>query len=207
LALLISITAAYTEMAGRWVTPGRAIVPLLLIIILQLPALLNPFALDSSNEMDRYRIMPICLGRIIGGKHMASLLLIALSSLPLFLAVVLHQSWIGIARTFTLTGLVMVGGLLAPMLFMRTIAAQRIRMEFWKISGEGMSLDLFLLASIIAVSPVLLSELIQFQFRSTAIGVATSVGMVIGLSLLYARWLGRLSDLEDSRGRDADSLP
>lgn len=207
ISFLVGVAVACTEIAGRWITPGKAVISLLLIAMLQLPPLLNPFALDSESEIDRYRIMPKAQGNIVAGKHLANVLLLALCFMPLLFVIALHQSWIDTVRTLTEAALVELGGLFAAMLFMGTALARQIRMEFWKTSGESMSPALFLLASASTASVVLIPWLIHFEFRSSAVSLGTSVGTALVLLLIYSKWLRHLSGLERLKAWSGRSRP
>ena len=204
LAFLVAAAAGWTEMSAAWMTPGKAMIPLLLISFLQLPSILNPFALNSESEMERYKLLPIRAGAIICRKHLASVLVLLLTAFPLLFACAWRQPWPDSLRTFIEFGLVVSGLLLSAMLLMRTSSARMIRAEFWKLSGDGMSPVLFISAGIVAAAPVCVWWLIQSRLRQALLGAGVSIALIAAILTLYAQWLNRHIWLQERQNRLED---
>jgi hypothetical protein len=149
----IAVVAGFSQAYAAWMSPAKAAVPLLLIAAVQLPAVLNPFALNGAGERDRYRILPLPFGRILAVKHGAALLVLVGSQTPLLLALLWRQSGRDAAESAALTALIAAGYLLAGAVLSRLRATAGIQAHFGAFSGEGLSLDLYAVAVAIAAAP------------------------------------------------------
>jgi hypothetical protein len=147
IALIVSIAAALSECFGRWLTPGKATVPFLLLALLQMPAMLNPFGLDGARQIDRYRLFPVRYRELLEQKHLALTTLFVASALPLIAAIAWKSSFADSCSAALRLALVMASWLLTGLLLMHTQAAREIRMAMGSISGSDMSLLLALISA------------------------------------------------------------
>lgn len=155
LALAVSIAAGLTEHLGTWMTPAKATVPILLLAFLQLPAVLNPFGLESSAELDRYRLLPVPFWKLLLNKHIALALLLSLSAAPIAAALVYRMPWADSCMTALQFFLVLLSWLATGSLLMGTRAARQILMAYGTVSGNGMSMLLAATAAcLVAAVPV-----------------------------------------------------
>jgi hypothetical protein len=136
-------------------TPAKATVPILLLAFLQLPAVLNPFGLESSAELDRYRLLPVPFWKLLLNKHIALALLFSLSAAPIAAALVYRMPWADSCMTALQFFLVLLSWLATGSLLMGTRVARQILMAYGTVSGNGMSMLLAATAAcLVAAVPV-----------------------------------------------------
>ena len=186
-AFLIAIAAGYTEVIASWMTPAKATLPLLLIVVIQLPSVLNPFGLDSSSEMVRYRFIPVAFARILANKHAAIATFIFLSASPLLGTLLFRMPWRQSLFAISQFALILTSFLLTGLVLMRTQSAQNIKMRFGGLAGDGLTLELFAVA-VTMCSFLPLAVLFVARDSSAVLRAATSVGVLVGLGMLYF-WL------------------
>jgi hypothetical protein len=189
MALLLAIAAGYTEVVGSWMTPAKATLPLLLISIVQLPAVLNPFALDSDSERDRYRLMPVAFASVVARKHAAVAALFLLSALPLMAALLFRISWRESFLAVAQLGLILESFLLSGLVLMDTPSARSIRMHFGGMAGDGLTIGTLAVAvTINAFFPIP----VAFALRRNGFGpkAAIEFGALLAVGLYYL-WLLR----------------
>jgi hypothetical protein len=188
LALLIAVAAGYTETIAAWMTPAKATLPLLLLSVIQLPSVLNPFALNTRSEIDRYRLMPFSFARILANKHASSAALFLLSALPLVGALLFRLTWRQSIFTIAQLALILVSFLLTGLVLMHTLSAQNIKMRVGGLAGEGLTLGLF---SVAAIMNAFFPLAVLFCTRGSWLVLqAAAFGAPIVLGLFYA-WLLR----------------
>jgi hypothetical protein len=186
-ALLVALAAAYTELLTPWMTPSKALVPLQLIALLQLPAVLHPFALDSPAEQDRYRSLPIRFARIVANKHQALAALFLLSVSPLLAALFWQLPWLQSIAVGSEAALVLISLLLTGLILMRLPSARKIQMRIGGFAGQGLTLDLFFQAAVLsALFP--LAVLFLAQGRSPLLHALLPLGFCLISTRLYL-WL------------------
>jgi len=186
-AFLIAIAAGYTEIIASWMTPAKATLPLLLVVIIQLPSVLNPFGLDSSSEMVRYRFIPVAFARILANKHAAIATLLFLSASPLLGALVFRLPWQESLFAISQFALILSNFLLTGLVLMRTQSAQNIKMRFGGLAGDGLTLGLFAIA-VTMCSFLQLALLFVARDSSAVLRAETSVGALVVLCIFYF-WL------------------
>jgi hypothetical protein len=190
--LLLSGVAGYSEFAYCWITPPRLLAALLLIAAVQSSAVLNPFALDTLQERERYRLFPISYRRIIFYKHVALVLIFAVASIPLAAAVAYRTSLVQWFAVIMASLMIMLGWCCSGLLLMHTPSALRVRMAFGTLSGEGMSIALALgCAVLMGMAPVLVS-LVSLRYPHLKTAALSSA--VVLLAALYGTRLRSLSD-------------
>jgi hypothetical protein len=189
-ALLFALAAAYTEVLTPWMTPAKALVPLLLIALLQLPAALHPFALDSPAEQDRYRSLPVSFTRILANKHQALALLYLFSVSPLLAALFWQLPWMQSITVAAEAVLVLICLLLAGLILMRMPSARGIQMRMGGFSGQGLTLELFFQAAVLS-SLLPLTVLFLTQGRSPLLHAALPLGLCLVSGKVYFWLLSR----------------
>jgi hypothetical protein len=189
-ALLFALAAAYTELLAPWMTPAKTLVPLLLIGLLQLPAALHPFALDSPAEQDRYRSLPISFARIVANKHQALAMLFLLNVSPFLAALFWQLPWLQSVAVSAEAALVLIGLLLSGLILMHMPSARRIQMRIGGFAGQGLTLELFFQAAVLsALLP--LAVLFLAQGRSPLLHAAIPLGFCLVSANLYLWLLSR----------------
>jgi hypothetical protein len=188
-ALLIALAAGYTEQAAQWMTPIKATIPLLIISVVQLSAVLNPFALDTQTERDRYRSLPLSFARILANKHAALAAIFLISESPLVAALLWQLPWLEGSAVLAELAVILVSYLLTGLVLMRTPSAGNIRIRMGGFSGQGLTLELYASAMILnALFP--LAVLFLARGRLPLLHVAIPLAMFVALSALYL-WLLR----------------
>ncbi len=156
-ALAISLCAGFSEFFGNWISPVKAIVPLLLVALPQMPAFLNPFGLETQPELDRLLLAPTPYWVLLGTKHIALITLFLLSTLPLSLALIYQMPFIQFSITTIEICTIGLSCLIVGLSLMHLPRARqiRIRMVGSLISGSNMStlfsLEVVVLAATIPV--------------------------------------------------------
>lgn len=191
-ALVISLAAGYSEYLAAWMTPAKASLPLLLLALMQLPLVLNPYGLDAPYERERYQLLPIPARRILFLKHVALATLFLAASIPLagslFYRMPLKESSIAV----WLFLVVLLSWLCTGILLMRLPAARTVRMAFGTLSGDGMSIVLSLQAAALLLSlPILLGILFV---GAGANGLAITAPLALPFLVLIYVWALRLAD-------------
>lgn len=185
LALLASILAGLTEYFGAWMTPLKATIPLLLIALLQMPAVLNPFGLENLTEMERHLLLPQPYWKLLLQKHLALAVFFLLSALPLCAALGYRMSLQNLCVEGVQLCIVLMSWLLAGMLLMRTRAARRVHMSFGSISGSNMPALLAVTAALLlAVVPM--SESFAIRGTNPATGFLEALGVLSVLIAAYS---------------------
>jgi hypothetical protein len=149
IALMVSIFAGFSEYFGRWLTPTKATIPFLLVAVLQIGTVLNPFSLDGRQQMDRYHLFPVRYRELLLQKHLALVILFATGILPLVASMLWKMSFIESCATGLQLNLVMASWLVTGLLLMHTHAAQEVRMTMGVLSSSAMSLQLALISYIL----------------------------------------------------------
>ena len=173
-------------------TPAKALLPLLLIATLQIPAVLNPFGLERRSEMDRYRLFPAPYWKLLMQKHLALAALFHASAVPLAAALACRMSLPEICATAIQFCLVLMSLLLMGTILMRTPSARWIRISFGSISGSNMPLTLVVEAVLLlALVPVAGAIAIRGTAPITACFIALGIltGVIAAYVLLIRRQL------------------
>jgi hypothetical protein len=192
LALLLSVVAGYSEYLGVWLTPLRLLLPLLLIALIQSSAILNPFALDSALERERYQLLPVSYRHIVVQKHAALAVVLASTTAPLVAALFYRMPVSQLLPSLLMIALVFISWFDAGLLLMQTQSAQRVRMAFGSLSGEGMSLALALFCGVLVCTVPVLTAVVMVRFPHEEVP-ALSAALAL-LTLLYAARLRSLRD-------------
>jgi hypothetical protein len=181
----MSFGFSYSELLASWLTPAKAAVPLLLVAAVQLPAIVNPFALDNAAEKDRYRLIPLPAWKISGHKHVALTTILLLTMSPLVVAALVRMTLKQDLATLVELSIILVSWLCAGVILMRLDESRNIRMSFGLLSGTGFSFGLFGLAVLILVSAPLASA---FLLRSgtSPLAVILSAGLLCVLCGVYS---------------------
>ncbi len=182
-ALIISVAAAYTELKASWMTPATASIPLLLIGMIQIAPVLNPFGLDSPLERNRYMLLPLSARRVLGGKHLALTSLWLGTASPLIGALLFRMSAVDGLKTVFLTGVILLGWLSIGLALMKTPAAQRVRLAFGSLSGEGMSISLMFQAVGLLIVGPLVPMVCFLELRGQVALAVASIQLLLMLSL------------------------
>jgi hypothetical protein len=187
LALALSIAAGYSEYLGAWLSPLKLLFPLLIIALVQSSAVLNPFALDTDQERNRYALLPVPFYRIVFQKHIAAALILVATTSPLAAALAYRMSLPDLLASLLMAALVLMSWLYAGLLLMPTPSARQVRMAFGTLSGEGMSLTL-------ALGNALLITLVPLcaALASTKIGHANLLSASGALALITLLYVARL---------------
>lgn len=158
-ALIISLCAGLSEFLGKWMSPVKAIVPLLLIALPQMPAFLNPFGLETRSELDRLLLAPRRYWVLLRTKHVALVTLFLLSTLPLSLALIYRMPFIQLSITMIEICTIGLSCLIVGLSLMHQPRARqiRIRMAGSLISGSNMS-TLFWLEVVVLVATIPVCE-------------------------------------------------
>ena len=156
-ALSISLFAALSEFYGNWLSPAKAIVPLLIIALLHIPAFLNPFGLEDSSQLDRYLLTPKPYSLLLATKHMALAILFLVSTLPLDVSLAYQMHFLQISTMAMETCTVVTSCLIVGISLMNKPHAQEIKMDAGKISGSNMSF-LFVMQVAVLVAAIPLCE-------------------------------------------------
>lgn len=183
--LIISAGFGYSEYLASWLTPAKATVPMLLVAAVQLPAVVNPFALDSAAEMDRYRLMPLPPWKIAARKHLALITILLLTMSPLIAAAVMRMTLQHELATLGELFIILASWLCAGVILMRLDESSRIQMSFGSLSGTGFPLGLFGFAVVILVSAPLANAFV-LRSRSSPLAFLLSLGLLCVPSLAYA---------------------
>lgn len=146
-ALLIALAAGYSEYLGAWMTPAKAMLPMLVFAVMYLPLVLNPFGLDAPHERDRYSLLPISPCKILLLKHIVLAFLFLASLIPLAGSLFYRMSLQEGSITALLILVVLLNWLYTGLILMRLPAARTVRITFGMLSGDGMSLLLTLQAT------------------------------------------------------------
>ena len=144
--LILSFGFGYSELLASWLTPAKAVVPLLLVAAVQLPAVVNPFALDNAAEKDRYRLMPLPAWKISVHKHVALTTILFFTMSPLLVAALVRMTLMQDIATFVELSIILLSWLCSGVILMRLDESRNIRMSFGSLSGTGFSFGLFGLA-------------------------------------------------------------
>ncbi len=183
LALLLSLVAGYSEYLSAWVTPLRLLLPLLLIAVIQSSAVLNPFGLDTAQERERYKLLPISYRRVILQKHTALAVLSLGTTAPLIAALAWRMPFHQFVAAMLASLLVLVSWCCSGLLLMHTPSAHRVRMAFGTLSGDGMSIALaFGCAFLVCFVPVL-AALIALRYPH--LNIATLGSGLLLLAIVY----------------------
>lgn len=191
LVLLVAGAVAASEFVAPWLTPAKALAPLLLLASFLLPAALNPFALCSRAELDRYRLMPASFARLVAVKYAALALVFLIATSPLLAVLLATPSG---RPALPCIPLVLLGLLLSGLIFGRLPAARCIRMKPGTLSGEGMSFGLFFASVAVMAAPVALALLSagRFHARLAQSAVLLAAGLLLALAdgtlLARQRW-------------------
>jgi hypothetical protein len=176
-AILISLSAGYSEYLAAWMTPAKAMLLLLLVAVMQLSLVLNPFGLDTLHERERYRLLPISHQKILFEKHIALAILFMAATIPLagslFYRMPLQQSSI----TALLLFVVLLSWLCTGLFLMRLPAARTIRMAFGTLSGDGMSILLALQAAALLLLLPMVLGMLSVRAGSNVFATTTLVAL------------------------------
>ena len=183
--LILSIGFSYSELLASWLTPAKAVVPLLLVAAVQLPAIVNPFALDNAAEMDRYRLMPLPAWKISVHKHVALTTILLFTMSPLLVAALLRMTLMQDLATLVELSIILVSWLCSGVMLMGLDESRNIRMSFGSLSGTGFSFGLFGLAVLILVSAPLSSALL-LRGGTSSLAVILSAGLLAVLGGVYS---------------------
>jgi len=190
LALLLSIAAGISEYLGSWITPAKFILPLLLLAVLYIPAVLNPFGLEKPAERSRYRLLPAPYWKLLRQKHLALASLFFASTLPLDFALVCRMTLPELCLSALQIGTVLLCWLLTGLSLMRLPSSRQIKLAFGTISGSNMTVMLaFHAAVLMAVVP--LSEALIFRCVRPAIAFPVELGVLMALAATYALLIRR----------------
>ena len=183
--LILSIGFSYSELLASWLTPAKAVVPLLLVAAVQLPAIVNPFALDNAAEMDRYRLMPLPAWKISVHKHVALTTILLFTMSPLLVAALLRMTLMQDLATLVELSIILVSWLCSGVMLMGLDESRNIRMSFGSLSGTGFSFGLFGLAILILVSAPMASALL-LRGGTSSLAVILSAGLLAVLGGVYS---------------------
>jgi hypothetical protein len=183
--LILSIGFSYSELLASWLTPAKAVVPLLLVAAVQLPAIVNPFALDNAAEMDRYRLMPLPAWKISVHKHVALTTILLFTMSPLLVAALLRMTLMQDLATLVELSIILVSWLCSGVMLMGLDESRNIRMSFGSLSGTGFSFGLFGLAILILVSAPMASALL-LRGGTSSLAVILSAGLLAVLGRVYS---------------------
>ena len=187
LAVSISFFAAFSEFYGNWLSPAKAIVPLLIIVFLQIPAFLNPFGLEASSQLDRYLLTPKPYLLFLATKHMALAILFLLSTLPLEISLAYQMHFLQISTIAMETCTVVTSCLVVGIVLMHKEHAQKIKMDSGKISGSNMSF-LFVMQVAMLVAAIPLCEGVATLYTGGFVSFLISLGILCAITATY-RWL------------------
>jgi hypothetical protein len=194
-AIFIALAAGYSEYLAAWMTPAMAMLPLLLVAIVQLPLVLNPFGLDTLHERERYRLLPMSPQKILLQKHIALVLLFLATLIPLagslFHRMPLQQSSI----TALLIVVVLLCWLCTGLVLMRLPASQTVRLAFGTLSGDGMSILLALQAVALLLSLPMILGMSFARAGSSGFRAATLLALA-SLVLAYGRMIRLVNKVE-----------
>jgi hypothetical protein len=185
LGLIISFGFSYSELLASWLTPAKAVVPLLLVAAVQLSAIVNPFALDNAAEKDRYRLMPLPAWKISVHKHVALTTILLFTMSPLLVAALVRMTLMQDLATFVELSIILLSWLCSGVILMRLDESRNIRMSFGSLSGTGFSFGLFGLAVLILVSAPLTSALL-LRSGTSPLAVILSAGLLCALGGIYS---------------------
>jgi hypothetical protein len=183
--LILSFGFSYSELLASWLTPAKAVVPLLLIAAVQLPAIVNPFALDNAAEKHRYRLMPLPAWKISVHKHVALTTILLFTMSPLLVAALARMTLKQDLATLVELSIILVSWLCSGVILMRLDESRNIRMAFGSLSGMGFSFGLFGLAVLILVSAPLASALL-LRSGTSLLAVLLSAGLLSVLGGVYS---------------------
>lgn len=183
--LILSIGFSYSELLASWLTPAKAVVGLLLVAAVQLPAIVNPFALDNAAEMDRYRLMPLPAWKISVHKHVALTTILLFTMSPLLVAALLRMTLMQDLATLVELSIILVSWLCSGVMLMGLDESRNIRMSFGSLSGTGFSFGLFGLAILILVSAPLASALL-LRGGISSLAVILCAGLLAVLGGVYS---------------------
>ena len=192
LALLLSVVAGYSEYLAAWLTPLKLLIPLLLIALVQSSAVLNPFALDTPQERERYKLLPVSHRRVVFQKHAALALIFACTTAPLAAALAYRTSLAQLVSSTLVIVLVLISWLCSGVFLMRTQSAQRVRMASGSLSGEGMSVPLAFVYGVLVCMVPASAALVSVRFPHVELPALGSA-----LALLTMLYGARLRSLQD----------
>jgi hypothetical protein len=182
--LIMSFGFSYSELLASWLTPAKAAVLLLLVAAVQLPAIVNPFALDNAVEKDRYRLMPLPAWKISVHKHVALTTILLFTMSPLIVAALVRMTLKQDLATLVELSIILVSWLCSGVILIRLDESRNIRMSFGSLSGTGFSFGLFGLAVLILV-PAPLASALLLRSGTSPLAVILSAGLLCVLGGVY----------------------
>ena len=190
LAFTVSAVAGLTEYFGNWLTPAKVAVPLLLIALLQLCTVLNPFGLEMRTEQERWRLLPTPFWKILLGKHVALAVIFLLSAIPLALALALRLPRAEFCATSVQFLIVLMSWLLTGLMLMRFSASRQIHMAAGSLSGSNMPLSLAMI-SLVMLATVPVAESIALRGARPIVALLLAMGTLAILFFCYMLFLRR----------------
>lgn len=190
LALTFSLAAGLAEYFGSWMNAAAATFAFLFIALTQLAPVLNPFGLETSSELDRYRLLPMTYSRLLFQKHMCLSAIFVATTLPLIAAMVYRMPLAVFFMSLPMYFLVFMSWLVTGLLLMPLPAAQQIRLSYWTSSRRRVTVSLAVMAIILlAACPIACAILAATS--SPVLGTAAALGLVSLLILGYVSLLHR----------------
>ncbi|HXW91752.1 MAG TPA: hypothetical protein VEK33_14470 [Terriglobales bacterium] len=148
-----------------------------------LNCVLNPFAIDSNSERERYLYLPLAFPEILHYKQTASAIMFAGSVSPLLLPLLWRLDLLGIVLVLLRLGLVTFNLLLTGIVLMRTDSAHSIRVLFWALRSNERILMLGFIAVFLDAAVPIVTMLITKDERPL-LEVLSSVGILVLLIAL-----------------------
>ena len=192
LAFFISTGAGLSELFGDWMSPAKAALPLLLLAMLQMPAILNPFGLETPPQLDRYHLLPTPYWKLLFGKHIALAMLFLASTVPVAAALICRMPFVESCSSAAVLCLVLMSWLVTGLLLMRLPSARQIRVAFGAISGNDMS-ALLVIQSAMMMAAVPVAAAVAMRSLSPVGGSLTTFGLLCFMIAVYV-WSLRKQD-------------